>query len=646
MDLAAHGLSCSLGTGWSGEITKHDDGSGDVFAPALQATTSTLSARCDGPAGADTATRLTPQQVLVTLSEYYPDAIVIPAGGIFESTVPPWPLSLTDFSGHSLIYGDNPASDTLVGTQKFCTINGRPFGLVAVLGAPTQSLLNAVNAVMSTIVVQPSADPYREEVMRTPGLVSFWRLGELSGIAGDETGQNPGNYTGPYTQGQAALITGSGNTAVAFAGNPGSGGAIVVPGSPSLSLPSGFTLETWFKPSSMTPAGNKHTFFNKTPFRFGVTSTGVVELTVKPAVGPELTVSSSPGLVSAHQVYHVVAVLGGAAFGSHGVPCYLYLNGEEVAAGTVGVPLQSSSGQLIIGGYFNNFVGFTQGILDEVGIYNVPLSVDDVRVHFSLGSGQVPGVDQYKEVVSASPGLRGYWRLNENNGPVCRDSAETNHGTKAGAWVPASPLVGNSPDRALTMNTGTVTCSGTAVALTKPMSVETWVGFYQLPPSGQLPFLSHPNGAFSLKVGADGALRFELSYGSQGTHAAVSAPGAVSLNTIYHVVGTYDGSALRVYRNGVEVASSWWTGELPGGSTSDIVISHSGLRGGYDEVAIYASALTFAEVDEHYRIGAGGTLDDPPPPPASQPPSPPPDPGPEEPAYYEGTGAELGPEEA
>ena len=78
--------------------------------------------------------------------------------------------------------------------------------------------------------------------------------------------------------------------------------------------------------------------------------------------------------------------------------------------------------------------------------------------------------------------------------------------------------------------------------------------------------------------------------------------------TTYHIVGTYDGATLRLYKNGVEcgsIASTRslldHTGPFQLGSTS--VLTGRNFDGRLDEPAVYPRALSAAEVLEHYTAG-------------------------------------------
>jgi Concanavalin A-like lectin/glucanases superfamily len=83
---------------------------------------------------------------------------------------------------------------------------------------------------------------------------------------------------------------------------------------------------------------------------------------------------------------------------------------------------------------------------------------------------------------------------------------------------------------------------------------------------------------------------------------------ALTTGSTYHLVGTYDGSTVRIYVNGVDQGSSAHTGAVDD-TTVPLVISTSSVsiwNGRLDEVAIYGEALTSTQVQAHYTRGPSG----------------------------------------
>ena len=87
---------------------------------------------------------------------------------------------------------------------------------------------------------------------------------------------------------------------------------------------------------------------------------------------------------------------------------------------------------------------------------------------------------------------------------------------------------------------------------------------------------------------------------------------AVAPNTTHHIVGTYNGSQVRIYVDGVERGSAAFSGAVTWASGRDLRIgrpisstslAQRYLQGTIDEPALYTSALAAATVLAHYDAG-------------------------------------------
>src|SRR5262249_52765655 len=89
-----------------------------------------------------------------------------------------------------------------------------------------------------------------------------------------------------------------------------------------------------------------------------------------------------------------------------------------------------------------------------------------------------------------------------------------------------------------------------------------------------------------------------------GASQTVCQPSPLPINTWTHLAVTYNGSALTLYRNGVAVATSAFSGALsPTTGTLQIGASQFGeyFKGLIDEVRIYNRALTATEIQTIYQ---------------------------------------------
>ena len=85
-----------------------------------------------------------------------------------------------------------------------------------------------------------------------------------------------------------------------------------------------------------------------------------------------------------------------------------------------------------------------------------------------------------------------------------------------------------------------------------------------------------------------------------GSNANAFGTAGLTTNTWTHVAGTYDGTTLRLYVNGVQVGSQAKTGSMPV-SANPLQIGGDSIYGQYfpgsiDEVRVYNRALSATEI--------------------------------------------------
>lgn len=217
----------------------------------------------------------------------------------------------------------------------------------------------------------------------------------------------------------------------------------------------------------------------------------------------------------------------------------------------------------------------------------------------------------YSSAVLADSPLA-YYRLGETSGTTMVDSS----GNGRNGLHVSSPtlgatglLVGDS-DKAVTYGTG-ADLSRTPYAAwmdTPNGSLECW--FATTTPTTQSVvgrWSSNPLEWIFIDF-TPTAIRAYCSIGATDYVAQTSTNvGAMRDGNPHHVVATHDGSTLRLYVDGAQVASVAAVGNLNGGN-ADIYIgtrqtSGTHFTGTIDEVAIYGTALSAARVAAHYTAG-------------------------------------------
>ena len=197
-----------------------------------------------------------------------------------------------------------------------------------------------------------------------------------------------------------------------------------------------------------------------------------------------------------------------------------------------------------------------------------------------------------------APGLVAAYGFNEGSGTVVNDaSGNGNNGTINGATWTTSGKYGN----ALNFN-GTnalVTINNAAsLQLTTGMTLEAWVYPTVTGPWwGDVIYKGNDN--YYLE-GTSNPSGFPAMGGTLPNAPPLYGTGVLALNTWTHLAATYDGATMRLYVNGVQVASRAQTGTIVT-STNPLQIGGDSIYGQYftgriDEVRIYNRALSAAQI--------------------------------------------------
>ncbi len=213
----------------------------------------------------------------------------------------------------------------------------------------------------------------------------------------------------------------------------------------------------------------------------------------------------------------------------------------------------------------------------------------------------------YADAVLADQPVR-YYRLDEISGTTFYDAmASGNNGAiTGGVTVGATGLLTGDGDKAATFNgsSGYASCPTTGLPSgNSAFTIEGWFSRSGTPSVvGIVAFFG--TGGTSSEYAFIGINGSNVIYGSAGTKTITSSTTA-AINTVYHVVLTYDGTTATLYINGTSAGST---------SSGTVAISLSNMTigsinagdyfpGTLDEVAIYGSALPAARVSAHYAAG-------------------------------------------
>ncbi len=203
-----------------------------------------------------------------------------------------------------------------------------------------------------------------------------------------------------------------------------------------------------------------------------------------------------------------------------------------------------------------------------------------------------------------------YWRLGETSGSSALDQKSANPGTYLNApTLGAASLLGtDTTNKAVTfdgVNDQVRIGNSTSLGLTSPVTLEAWIKPTALPAAGS--FASVVTKAESYSIQFNGP-KLEFTIMQFGVRQRLqAASGAIVAGQKYHVAGSYDGATMRLYVNGVQVASKALTGAATTTSNALFIGSWDGgsefFKGTIDEVAVYRATLSATRVSAHYTAG-------------------------------------------
>jgi glucose/arabinose dehydrogenase/fibronectin type 3 domain-containing protein len=195
------------------------------------------------------------------------------------------------------------------------------------------------------------------------GLVGAWAFSEGAGMTtADLSGNgNTGTLVGP-----AWTATGHSGNALSFSGTS----LVRVPNAASLNLGSAMTLSAWIRPTA-TMSGWR-TIMQKEPDAYFLNASASTAM--RPAGGA--TIGSGQPIVVG-PVANPLNAWTHVALTYDGTQLRLFVNGQQVATNNASGPIQTSTGQLSIGGNTPYGEYFT-GIIDDVRVYNRALSQSEI----------------------------------------------------------------------------------------------------------------------------------------------------------------------------------------------------------------------------------------------------------------------------
>lgn len=208
------------------------------------------------------------------------------------------------------------------------------------------------------------------------------------------------------------------------------------------------------------------------------------------------------------------------------------------------------------------------------------------------------------------PGLVGWWSLNEGSGTNYTDYANGITGSHTNSTRTNGIISGGVY---FTNTVQKITCgTGSPLGSTSQFTVCAW--FYPQKTSRSDIVGVWLNGTgvdqFLLTFGLAGASKPSCYVNRGGAVSSATGPTTLANNTWGFIVGTWDGSAIRCYLNGVLQGATTNAGTLGSGINRPIVIGNNNNNDGpsvgmIDDVRIYNRALSAEEIKQLYGGGYG-----------------------------------------
>jgi hypothetical protein len=149
--------------------------------------------------------------------------------------------------------------------------------------------------------------------------------------------------------------------------------------------------------------------------------------------------------------------------------------------------------------------------------------------------------------------------------------------------------------------------SSASIPISNAFTISAWVRHNTLPNSiqryltmaNEVGVIRHDGGTQS------GQLHFYIK--TSGTlKLNLRVNNALVINTWYYIVGTWDGTTSRLYRNAIQIGTDTPGGTLDGGNLNYFLsLSAESLNGNIAQASIYNRALTASEITQNYNAFRG-----------------------------------------
>jgi hypothetical protein len=449
----------------------------------------------------------------------------------------------------------------------------------------------------------------------------YWKMNEASGNLLDSIHSNdiiPADITYEETP-----INGvAGSTSVSFDGGVGSGGDPLVVDSPELQMIGDVTIEIWLEPTGNFTT-NRHflmcSFDGETEaqnanWSLGMSDTGNPRFFWESSTGTNHSEETTLALPENTWI-HLVAVRDDSA-----KTVDIYVNGEFFEQLTYTTSATGGTETGIFLGHTQGDSGRHIGRMQNAAVYDYTLSAERILAHYNANGHK----GWYQTILDAVP--VGWWRMNEVVGDISLDeTANQNDITWVGSTI--EPGLVNDGGKSREILHGTTdgannSTPSSELLIPGDVTFECWVVltsyntencyFVVFGATGES---TDNNWQYGFGHADTGPMRYFHEYDTDGKNEFDESGADIPLNELVHLAFVRDISAhsVKFYINGQQTGSTMtWAAERDptGGADGELWIGRqintgSAIDGEIDECVIFDSALTDAQIYDHFNQGYG-----------------------------------------
>jgi hypothetical protein len=370
---------------------------------------------------------------------------------------------------------------------------------------------------------------------------------------------------------------------------------IELPDSPNIDGMAALTVSTWVNMSQLPAQGTYYQPVSKDAgsqaYRFDIDSSGKPQFVVHTennAWYSNGTIAQSDEAISTNAWHHIVGTYNGSNVSIYVDGVLKKTNSTAISGNIFDATSVLRIGRGSSGGYF-------KGNIDKTQIFKKALSPLEIyRLYYAVSPDMPVGMELL---------------LNDSSGSIASDTSGNNNN---GTLVDNATLVTGISGKAVAFDGAgdyIEVSDSSALAGMSELSVAAWINIDQIPSAGTyyLPIAKYAGSGRSYLFNIDsiGQPSFVVqttnniwyTLGTQATDKGVKMkPGKW-----YYIVGTYDGTNLRLYVNG------WMTEYVPNkisgnifNSAASLIIGANNFKGKMDDIKIYSKALTQQEISKNY----------------------------------------------